>query len=102
MAIEIGVAFVIGIRGSRNLLLILLVNIATNLSINLLLIILRVEGIIDTGLPLTYGVLEPLVVLVEGLIYKVYLEDRRNPFLLSLILNLSSIIIGGLIWKSVF
>ena len=102
LVVEMIGAAVLGVRGKKNYLLIFLINVATNLSLNLLLIQLKANGVLNTGLPLIYLVLEPLVVVIEGLVYKNYLEDGRNPFLLSLILNLMSIVIGGLLWKSVF
>ena len=51
---------------------------------------------IKTGRILTYVLLEPLVILSEYCFYRRYLIAGKNPFLLSLILNLISII-GGLI-----
>ena len=98
--IEIGIGCIIGIRKKWDVLLIFLVNIITNLSLNLLLFILRSKGFIDEGYLLIYLVLEPLIILVEWLFYRWFMECDKNKFIVSLTLNLGSII-GGLLWLSV-
>ena len=98
--IEIGIGCIIGIRKKWDVLLIFLVNIITNLSLNLLLFILRSKGFIDEGYLLIYLVLEPLIILVEWLFYRWFMECEKNKLMISIVLNLCSII-GGLLWLGV-
>ena len=99
--IEIATGCIIGIRGKRDVTLIFLVNIITNLSLNLLLVSLRAKGVIQGGYLLTYGVLEPLVIAIEWFFYRAFMESEGNKLKISIILNLCSII-GGLIWAGVY
>lgn len=94
------VAYIMGLRSSKEQILVALVNIITNpLLVYVSLFLMYHEGI-QTGRVLTYLVLEPLVILVEYLIYRSCLKNR-NCFVLSLILNIISII-GGLLWQMLF
>ena len=84
-------AYVLGMR-KKDLLLVVLVNVITNLTMNLLLTVWQTAD----NLLLVYGIFEPLVVLAEYLFYRSYLKQKRiHPLLLSLLLNLLSIT-GGL------
>ena len=98
--IEIAIGCIIGIRKKWDILLIFLVNIITNLSLNLLLMVLRQGGWIEEGYLLIYLVLEPLVVMVEWLFYRWFMECEKNKLMISIVLNLCSII-GGLLWLGV-
>ena len=76
---------------------ILLVNVLTN---PLLVSITFSVGIFfgNTYLGVTTFILELLVLVIEGFIYKKVLINKKiNPYLLSLILNLTSYLTGGLI-----
>lgn len=97
IVIEVIFGFAFGIRKKRDLLNIILVNILTNP----LLVSLTFSINILYGLRIYYKfliMLEILVVLVEGLVYKKNLEFRKiNVFVFSLILNCCSYFLGTLI-----
>lgn len=94
--IEISFAFILKIR-KKDLLTVLLVNVLTN----------PLVVSISTGINLFHGAeqkrismifLEITAFLTEALIYKYSLDNKKiNPFLLSLLLNLSSYGLGFLI-----
>ena len=98
VVIELAVAFLMGIRGKRNCLLILLVNIMTNGSINWL------HGILfkwfgNSGTLFIYTAGEMIVVLTEYWLYRNDLNTDRNVFVYALLANTASVL-GGIIWKS--
>lgn len=81
----------------KDLIIVLLVNVLTN---PLLVSITFSIGIFYGNIPrvIITLILEILVVIVEGFIYKRNLiENKVNPYLLALLLNISSYLIGGLI-----
>lgn len=81
----------------KDLIIVLLVNVLTN---PLLVSITFSVGIFYGNVPrsITTLIMEILAVLCEGVIYKKVLIERKiNPYLLSLILNLSSYLTSGLI-----
>lgn len=95
--IELIVALILGIRDKKDILNVILVNVITNpiVVMSQILLYLRFGYTIEI---IGVIILEILVVPVEGLIYKKVLNYRKiNPILLSLILNASSLIIGGFI-----
>ncbi len=96
IVVECGMAIILGYR-KRDLLNVLLVNVLTNPLLNSLVIYVNVYY----GLKwrsITLYTLEVIALLVEGLIYQKYLEKRKlNGYLLSLILNISSYVIGLII-----
>lgn len=95
---EASFAFILGVRSKKDFINIILVNIATNPLINTIMIPvdLRCSYYLRKGILIF---LEIMVVLVEGLIYKKYLEYRKiNPFILSLLLNLFSYGVGIMIF----
>ena len=81
----------------KDLVIVLLVNILTNP------LLVSITFSIGTFFGNTYRgiatlVLEILVVIVEGFIYKKVLNEKKiNPYLLSLIFNIGSYLTGGLI-----
>ena len=95
--IELIVALILGIRNKKDIINVILVNVITN----------PVVVMSQTLLYIKFGsniemigiiILEILVVLVEGLIYKKVLDYMKiNPLVLSLLLNASSFFIGELI-----
>ena len=97
--LEEGTAYLLGLRG-KDLLLILLVNIVTNPVLVTLSLLLMYHIGVGTGQILTYLVLEPLVIYTEYRFFKAYLGSKRDPFKLSLILNLVSIT-GGILWHAI-
>lgn len=97
IAIEIIMSIILGIRNKKDLLNITLVNCVTNpLVVSLPFLFLIWKGYYYYRI--SFYVLELLTLVFEGYIYyKVLKYKRINPFLVSLILNLSSYFIGELI-----
>ena len=93
-------SYIMGLRSLKEQILVALVNIITNPLLVYVSLFLMYHKGIQTGTVLTYLVLEPLVIFVEYLIYRSCLKNR-NCFVLSLILNIISII-GGLLWQMLF
>ena len=95
--IESCVSFFIGIRNKKDFLNIILVNIMTNPLVNSITIFFNFYfGIFSRNISLV--ILEIFAFLSEGFIYKKYLKfDKLNPYVLSLILNMSSYFIGEII-----
>ena len=100
LALECGFAYVLGLR-KKELLLTALINIITNPILVYFSLLLMYYIGIEKGQIITYLLLEPLVVIGEYLLYRKYLPVKRNCLLLSVILNLISIL-GGLLWQRVF
>ena len=94
--IETIVAFIIGYR-KKDLINVILVNIMTNPIVFIVPVYFNVKyGIIERNVVLL--ILEILALLSEGFVYKKYLSNKKiNPYVLSLILNLSSYLIGEII-----
>lgn len=93
VVIECGLAFLLGYR-KKDLLNTLLVNTLTNPPLVLVVQLTRIFEGQRAGNILT-AVLEITVVLLEGFIYYKTLSRRKiNPFVLSLILNASSYLLG--------
>ena len=97
--IETLVALIIGIRNKKDIINILLVNLLTNPIVTSIPIVFNVYfGILSRNIVLY--TLEILTFLIEGIIYFKTIKYRKiNPFLISLILNLSSYFIGELLNK---
>jgi hypothetical protein len=100
--IEFIIALLLKVKDKLDLINVLLVNILTNpllVSISLYINIkhsLLLKNILIIPL-------EIIVVLVEGFIYKKYLKyNKINPYLLSLILNGSSFLLGEVINKIIY
>ncbi len=97
IVIECIIAFIIGIR-KKDLVIVLLVNILTNP------LVVSISSSIDFKYGIKYKnysmiILEILVLIIEGLIYKKNLDYKKiNPFLISLILNASSYLFGFILW----
>jgi len=85
LALELIFCFAVGLRGSRNLTVVILVNILTNPPIVLLNYILGKTSDLPPFLIIT--VLEMSAVLVEGLYYRSYGENIKHPFALSFCAN---------------
>ena len=99
--VELIIAFILKYR-KKDLLNVLLVNVLTNPLLNSLAIYINFYyGL--TARKVFVGIFEILVVIIEGAIYQKYLEKRKiNGYLLSLILNASSYIIGLIINKIIY
>ena len=95
--IECIIGYIIGIRNKKDILNITLVNIMTNpivVSFPVYLMIRYSIGVRNISLL----ILEILAVLVEGFTYSKVLKYKKiNPFIISLILNLGSYLIGEVI-----
>lgn len=99
--IEVSIAFILRYRG-KDLINVLLVNVLTNPLLNSSVIAINYFYGLKARNICLY-ILEILVVLIEGFIYSKYLEKRKiNGYLLSLILNIASYVIGLLINKIIY
>ena len=95
--IELVFALILKVRDKKDMLNIVLVNILTNPLLVSITVWFNFEhGILGRNISL--AVLEILVVIIEGFIYKKVLKfNRINPFLFALILNVISFVIGEVI-----
>jgi len=92
--IEVGLALILKVRSKKDVLNIILVNILTNPVVTSLSFTINiVYGI--TYRRISMLILESLAVFIEGFIYHKYLNYQKiNSYLLSLILNLASYLLG--------
>ena len=97
IVIEIIVALLLKIKDKKDILNIILVNIVTNpLVVSVPVLFNVVYGLFERNICLL--ILEIFAVLLEGIIYKKYLNFKKiNPFILSMLLNLSSYLVGEII-----
>ena len=95
--IEIVIALILKIKDKKDLINILLVNILTNpIVVSIPVLILFIYG--KKYSYITLYILEIITVITEGFIYKKVLKYKKiNPYLISLILNLGSYLIGEII-----
>ena len=97
--VELLFALIIGIKDKKDLLDILLVNVATNPLSTTFLLYINMRYVNKYHIP-SWIVLEIFVFLIEGLIYtKVLKYDKLNGFIVSFMLNISSIALGYVIDK---
>ena len=94
--IETLIAFIIGYR-KKDLLNVILVNIMTNPIVFILPVYIRVKyGHVQGNVVLL--ILEIITICIEGIVYYKYFSRKIvNPFILSLILNVSSFLLGIII-----
>lgn len=117
--VELAIAYLIGIREKNNLIIILIINVITNITLNLLLIfvvsrqVLYLSGNTGIDIFIWYYIivvaLEIIIIFVEAFVYYKMIKlsincifyktkDRFALYLLiSLILNVSSILVGRLL-----
>lgn len=97
IVIEIILSLILKVKTKKDILNIILVNIVTNPLVVSIPVLINISlGILERHICLL--ILEVFTVLFEGFIYYKYLNYKKiNPFLLSLILNLSSYLIGEVI-----
>ena len=95
--IELLFALLLGIRKRIDIVNAILVNILTNPFVSSLPLFINVRyGVRARNI--TLAILEVVTVLIEGYIYKKYLNYKKiNPYFLSLILNCASYFIGLII-----
>ncbi len=101
--LELILAWILGIRKKRDLLTVVLVNTLTNPLLNLILLYLAASFPYSTyqwAVPL----MELLIWMAEGLLFRKFLKKLRHPFLFSACLNAVSFFGGGLLqrWLAVF
>ena len=91
--IELIMSLLLGIRNEKDILNVILVNIMTNPLVVSILMYITYNRLFNTTISII--TLEILVILTEGFTYKKVLTfDKINPYVLSLILNISSYFIG--------
>lgn len=96
IVIEISMSLLLGIRNKKDILNVIFVNIMTNPLIVSIIMYITYNRIFN--LTISIIILEILITLVEGFAYKKVLKfDKINPYVLSLILNISSYFIGELL-----
>lgn len=96
IVIELIMSVLLGIRNKKDILNVILVNIMTNPLVVSILMYITYNRLFNTTISII--ILEILVILTEGFTYKKVLTfDKINPYVLSLILNISSYFIGGLL-----
>ena len=96
---ECAMAFVLGERQRKHLYLILLINCITNPLLVFSSTLFMDLFDIQTGILLTYILLEPCVVIAEYFMIRARIKTKIHPLALSFILNLTSVI-GGILWRS--
>lgn len=96
IVIELIMSLLLGIRNKKDILNVILVNTMTNPLVVSILMYITYNRLFNITISII--ILEILVVLTEGFAYKKVLTfDKINPYVLSLILNISSYFIGGLL-----
>ena len=97
ISIELVGAIIIGIRNKKDILYIVFINILTNPLLNIIYLNVIMYCGFTKGSIALY-ILEILVVMIEGLIYKKYFIYKKiNPFIISFILNILSYTIGKML-----
>ena len=100
--IELVIALIIGIVKRKDLLNVILVNIVTNpLVVSLPVLVMLLYGLRARYIVLI--ILELLTVIFEGFIYSKVLDYKKlNPYVISLMLNLGSYLIGEVINRIIY
>lgn len=94
IVIEAFIAFLTGVANKHDQIVILLVNVVTNSVINIILMFVKY---LIPNLVIVYSILlilEVLVVIVESLAMKKFMEQKMNFLLLSILMNVFSFIVG--------
>ena len=95
--IEVVVGLIIGVRNKKDILNVILVNVLTNPLVTSIPVLIYIN-LRYTPYIISIIILEIFAFVSEGFIYKKTLTYKKiNPFIISLILNLSSYLIGLLI-----
>ncbi len=114
--VEIGVAFLLGVREKKNIILIFIINMITNIPLNVILIyivsnqVLYLSGYTGISIFVWYNIIvaffEIIILFVEAIFYYKRINFNKNCFFykyknnfsryffMSFILNISSIIVG--------
>lgn len=101
LLIEVIVAFIIGVRNKWDISMVGIINLISNPVMNSLLIPIRkwyyFNNIFDYIIVLIF---ELIVIVLEGLFFKKYFtKTKKNPFILSAIINIVSFLTVFLIQK---
>ena len=97
IVIELCMALILKVKDRKDLLNIILVNIVTNPLVVSIPVFILVKYSYNASI-ISLIILEIMTVIFEGLIYKKVLKYKKiNPYGLSLILNISSYLIGEII-----
>ena len=99
--IECAAAWILGIRTKHDQTTVALVNLMTNPLVVSMGAAVRFFIGIPVMLPATL-VMEAAVVAAEGAIYNKTLEAKKNPYVLSLICNMTSYLVGEILNRFVF
>lgn len=94
IVIEAFIALLTGVANKHDQIVILLVNVVTNSVINIILMFVKY---LIPNLVIVYSILlilEVLVVIVESLAMKKFMEQKMNFLLLSILMNVFSFIVG--------
>ena len=95
--IELVIAIIIGIRNKKDILNVILVNVFTNPLVTSIPIFIYLKYGYNAE-KVSLIILEIFAFVSEGFIYSKVLKYKKlNPYLISLILNLSSYLIGAVI-----
>lgn len=95
--VEVLVALILRIKDKKDILNIVLVNLLTNPIVVSLPILIYIN-FLGNSQRISLIILEVLTLFVEGFIYKKVLDYKRiNPYIISLILNGSSYLLGEVI-----
>lgn len=101
IVIEVGIALLFGYRKRKQLLLITVANVVTQVLLNVVLLILLKSHVTWMIYNITYILLEILIFAVEGIAYMFWLRSSvtqkktyLRPWLYALIANLSSLLLG--------
>ena len=95
--IELVIAIIIGIRNKKDILNVILVNVFTNPLVTSIPIFIYLKYGYNAE-KVSLIILEIFAFVTEGFIYSKVLKYKKlNPYLISLILNLSSYLIGVVI-----
>ena len=95
--IELVIAIIIGIRNKKDILNVILVNVFTNPLVTSIPIFIYLKYGYNAE-KVSLIILEIFAFVTEGFIYSKVLKYKKlNPYLISLILNLSSYLIGAVI-----
>ena len=99
IVVEIIFAYLLKVRNKKDFVNIILVNVVTNPIVVIIPIFINFNfGSLYYYISLV--ILEILAIIVEGLLYKMFLNyNKINPFLLSIILNILSYISGEIFWR---
>lgn len=99
IVVEVLFAFILKVRDKKDFVNIILANIITNPIVVIIPIYINFKfG--STYYYISLIILEIMAVIVEGILYKKFLNYKRiNPFVLSIILNILSYVSGEILWR---